>query len=401
MTIRPVPVELTRAAIDAAPALRPEPVPVVADEDSAPKPFEIAPVSTWAKRTPPPRSWAWDGWIPAGRVTSLMADGGIGKSLLAQTIATAFSSTRDTLYGSAIGTGAVLGVFSEEEQDELERRQRPIMESLGVDFGDLDGLRLFSRFGENNILATFRGGVLEPTAFYWRLDATCAALRPKLLVLDPAADFFGGNPIVQGEVRQFVQVALGALCVRYGLAILLPMHPSAAGLASGDGAGFSVAWNNSVRSRLYLEREKPEDGEASDRLMLTRKKANYAAVGDRLDLRYESGALVPEAVGGVVDTIREANHRKAVLRLLAACEAIGRQVMASPNSPESAAVILGEREGYPAAFRSQRGRKGLYTLLRRLEEDGAIRQAEERNASRHTVKVWRLTETGAAEAAEA
>jgi hypothetical protein len=51
---------------------------------------------------------------------------------------------------------------------------------------------------------------------------------------------------------------------------------------------------------------------------------------------------------GVITT----NHRKAVVRLLAACEAIGRQVMASPNSPESAAVILGDREGYPAAFES-------------------------------------------------
>ena len=38
-------------------------------ENDAPLPFEVAPVSTWAARTPPPRAWTWRDWMPAGRVT--------------------------------------------------------------------------------------------------------------------------------------------------------------------------------------------------------------------------------------------------------------------------------------------------------------------------------------------
>jgi AAA domain len=366
-------------------------------EDKAPQPFEIPPASTWAARTPPPRAWTWEGWIPRGRVTSLMADGGVGKSLLAQTIGTACASGRGTLYGAPIASGVVLGIFTEEEQDELERRERPICESLGIDLAALDDLHLLSRFGEDNLLATYIGGIAVPTPFYWRLDATCALLRPHLVILDPAADYYGGNPVFQGEVRQFVQIILGGLCARHDCSVLLPMHPSAAGIASGDGGGFSVAWHNSVRSRLYLEHTRSDDVGASDRLTLTRKKSNYAARGEEIKLLYDRGAFVMEEPGGIVDAIRDGNTRRAVLALLAGCEAAGRRVASSPKANENAGTILGERPGYPPELRGKAGKTRLFALLRGLEEAKLIVEATVKTANRKEMGVWQLTDAGRAD----
>jgi RecA-family ATPase len=90
-------------------------------------------------------------------------------------------------------------------------------------------------------------------------------------------------------------VALGGLCVRHGCAVLLLAHPSASAMSSGDGGGFSTAWNNSVRSRLYLRRPKTDDAEAAkDRRILEVRKANYAADGTTIPLIYSRGCFVPD-----------------------------------------------------------------------------------------------------------
>ena len=315
-----------------------------------------------------------------------MGDGGVGKSIIAQTALTACAAGVRELYGAPMASGVALGIFAEEEQDELERRERPICESLGVELARLDNLHVASNLGAENLLVTYQGGVAVPTEFYYRIDATCAALRPHLLVLDPAADFYGGNPISQSEVRQFIQVILGGLCARHGLTLLLPMHPSAAGMASGEGAGFSVAWSNSVRSRLYLHRRSDDD---PSRVTLARKKSNYAARGEELDLLFEQGAFARE--GGIVQAIRETNARRAILRLLAECEAIGRRVASSPKANENVSVILGERDGFPTEFRGN-GRSHLFRLLRQLEETGLITEATVTTPSRNKMGVWQLTD---------
>jgi RecA-family ATPase len=73
------------------------------------------------------------------------------------------------------------------------------------------------------------------------------------------------------------------MCLRHETAVLLLAHPSASAMASGDGGGFSTAWNNSVRSRLYLRRPKSEDAEAiADRRVLEVRKANYGPSGGNL-----------------------------------------------------------------------------------------------------------------------
>jgi hypothetical protein len=78
--------------------------------------------------------------------------------------------------------------------------------------------------------------------------------------------------------------------------VLLIAHPSDSGISSGEGGGFSTAWNNSVRSRLYLRRPQTDDKEAAaDRRILEVKKANYGPSGITIPLIYHAGAFVPDA----------------------------------------------------------------------------------------------------------
>jgi RecA-family ATPase len=120
--------------------------------------------------------------------------------------------------------------------------------------------------------------------------------RIGLLILDTAADLFGGNEIVRGHVNFFIKAVCGAYIRRakelnFGLTVVILAHPSQAGRNSGTGESGSTGWSNAVRSRLYLT--KPEGGLPEQRV-LTRKKSNYSNSGDdvKLDLMWFKGAIV-------------------------------------------------------------------------------------------------------------
>ena len=57
-------------------------------------------------------------------------------------------------------------------------------------------------------------------------------------------------------------------------------------MSSGTGTSGSTAWNNSVRSRLYLEIKSPETR------VLTIVKANHGKVGDKIEMRWNDGVYV-------------------------------------------------------------------------------------------------------------
>lgn len=116
-----------------------------------------------------------------------------------------------------------------------------------------------------------------------------------MVIIDTAADTFAGNENIRPQVRQFIAL-LTRLALEIDGAVVLLAHPSQSGKTSGSGDGGSTAWSNSVRSRLYLKRPEPAGGDTPDPDLrtLSRLKANYAATGVDLALRYESGAFIPD-----------------------------------------------------------------------------------------------------------
>jgi RecA-family ATPase len=245
----------------------------------------------------PPRRWIVPDWIPSGVVTGLYGDGGLGKSLLAQQLQTS------TAIGSAwlafpVEHCVSLGVYCEDSNDELGRRQAVINVPFGVDFDALADAHWLPRLGEDNLLMTFaRNGVGELTKFHGHVLAAALDLKARLVIVDTVTDTFAGNENDRNQVRQFVQCALGSIALRINGAVLACAHPSRAGINSGEGDGGSTAWSNAFRSRLYLRAPSLEQGEQPDpnARILQRRKANYASRNDELRLRWRQGVIEPES----------------------------------------------------------------------------------------------------------
>jgi RecA-family ATPase len=262
------------------------------------KPLPLVPISSWAHAPePPPRDWIWEGLIPAGKVTSLLGNGGTGKTLLALQIGLHVAMGRP-LFNVPIKGGPVLGIFCEDDVDELRRRLASACAAERIDMEEASGLIAMSREGEDSVLCEFKRDHIRLTRFHSELEATVAALKPRLLILDTAADLFAGDFLSTPHVRQFLKIALGGICKRHSCGILLLAHPSASAMASGDGGGFSTAWNNSVRSRLYLRTQRAtgdepkSNEELGDQRIIELKKTNYGPPDKKIPVRWQSGCFV-------------------------------------------------------------------------------------------------------------
>lgn len=259
--------------------------------------FEPGPIQASAFHgEPPARRWVVEDWIVEGAVNSLYGDGGLGKTLLAQQLACCVSMGA-TWLGMPTIQGSVLAVLCEDDEGELHRRHNDIKSSMGYAVGNpFDDVWLWPRVGFDNVLVRWdRDGRATLGPFAEKLIQQINEKGPSLVVLDTLADFYGGNEIDRVQVNYFVKVVLGGLIAArkaagVPLTVLLLGHPSVAGKASGSGYSGSTAWNNAVRSRMYLTR--PEEG-AGDERLLTRGKANYAKSGDETGVRlfYENGVL--------------------------------------------------------------------------------------------------------------
>lgn len=279
-----------------------------------------------------PRGWHVPDLIPASTVTLISGDGGTGKSLLSLQLAAA-TATGAPWIGNQPRTGGAIYISAEDDADELHRRVVDIAAGQGRRLSDLRRLTLISLAGEDALLAHTGGaGALTPTALYHELDERMAHERPALVVLDTLADLFPGNENDRAQARQFIGL-LRRLAIRHGAAIVLLSHPSLTGLGSGTGASGSTAWNNSVRSRLYLERIVSDGFETDpDARRLVTKKANYGRTGGEIGLTWREGVFAADApMTGVDRMAASAMAQRLFLKLLAAFSEQGRYVSAQPG----------------------------------------------------------------------
>jgi RecA-family ATPase len=128
---------------------------------------------------------------------------------------------------------------------------------------------------------------------------------------------------------QFIGLLRG-LALRHGTTVLLLAHPSLAGMASGTGSSGSTAWNNSVRSRLYLrrivtsERDEPDP----DARELEVMKSNYGRKGLVIPLRWQAGFFRTDyqSEGALDQMAANAKADRVFLKLLRECRDNGRSV---------------------------------------------------------------------------
>ena len=283
----------------------------------------------------PARGWLVRDMIPDRTVTLLGGDGGTGKSQIALQLSVATEIGSEWL-GQLPEQGPVVFASAEDDQDELHRR-----------LSDIAALHNVS----------------------WRTSPTCTLPRSPAAMLSWACRTSGYHPRNCGLARPCGEGRTGqatsrrhrhagrhlrgqrerarrgsavhrtvarardnALC-----AVLLLNHPSLSGMASGAGTSGSTAWSNSVRSRIYFERAKGEDGIEidPDLRLLKVMKANDGPVGMELRLRWTKGVfrLDGQSVGSFDKLAADAKAEHVFLDLLAEFDRQGRDV--SPKKSPS------------------------------------------------------------------
>jgi RecA-family ATPase len=314
-------------------------------------PNEVLPVfsaASLAGKQVPPREWAVPDLIPFDTVTMLSGDGGVGKSLLAAQLALAFATDTEWL-GLKPECGPVVFISAEDDRDELHRRIASIADSEGIDLADLHDLHIVPLAGRDAVMGATegRGGLVKETAVWRGLVRLVERIRPRFVIADTLADVFAGNELARTEARQFIGQLRGR-AIEHRLAVLLLSHPSLSGMASGTGTSGSTAWSNSVRSRLYLETVKGDDGiEANpDLRTLTTKKANYGARGGEIKMLWSAGRFVRDGepvrfTFGKAGNAHAAMDEEFMIRL-AKYLATGRDLSPSPNARNYAPEVLAD-----------------------------------------------------------
>ena len=253
----------------------------------------VVSAASFAGKPVPARRWIVPDMIPDRTVTSLGGDGGVGKSIVALQLAVAAAAGCEWI-GTLPEQGSVVFVSAEDDIDELHRRLDGIAAKLGVALTNLADLHIIPLAGRDAIMGATEGktGIVKATAVWRGLVEIVERIRPRLVILDVLADVFAGNENARPEARQFIGLLRG-LAIDHALAVVLLAHPSLTGMNTGSGTSGSTAWSNSVRSRLYLETIKGDDGKEIDaNLRILRvKKANYGRVGLELRLRWENPLL--------------------------------------------------------------------------------------------------------------
>lgn len=326
----------------------------------------------------PERHWIIPDWLGIGYVTGQYGDGGVGKGMTAQALQTAVATGTQWL-GHAVTPCRSIGLYCEDDPDELHRRQDRICRAFDINFADLGTMRWVSGVGEDNTFCTFTSdGKMNVTDRFHQIEAAAREHEAKLIVLDNVADLFGGNENDRNQVRRFINL-LNRLAMDRGAAVLLNCHPSRAGLASGNLDGGSTAWSNSMRSRWTLAKAPAdEDGSDNGERVLSRAKANYSPDGGLIRMRWASGVLVPlTREGGIAASVSRAEAERVFMTLMDRCAAQGVRVNHSKNSSTYAPKIFAkrpDRDGY--------GVKDFERAMQGLFADRKIRVDDYRNKGR-------------------
>lgn len=282
---------------------------------------------------PPPRQWVLEPWIPLDSITLLAGEGGVGKTLLAQHVATAIA-TGGSYFGVRSTPLRVLMWLGEDDHNEVWRRQRRINAQLGVSMNELGNLTVVSFDGHDMTLVWFdaRTGRAQAMPLLSQLTEQVRATGAQLLVLDTVSRVFSGNENDRGHVVRFLTALRGAM--PHPVAILLLAHPAKAQNSEYSG---STAWNGCVRTRLFLSRQapgqrvnnEPDNLAANESRLryLSRGKANYADL-DYMAFEYSQTAhvLVPIGTGNQGDfaTMRRRQARDVVVTGIIELQRLGK-----------------------------------------------------------------------------
>lgn len=380
--------ESRRPALDRPPPGEPPPwldaehgaeAPEEAQEASAPEPAleagrpERRPLDwlTLAQAQAPQREWAIPHWLGFGYVTLLAGPGGVGKSLLAQQMASSIAVADEFLETLSIPR-RVLMWAGEDDTEELWRRQLAIASAQHRELGEYRDLIVESYAGRDCTLATTVFGKLEPTAMLKELAEQVEDYDADVVFLDNVARLFGGSENDRHQVTLFINLVAGACNGRRQRAVVLLGHPAK---AEGSEWAGSTAWEAAVRSRWYFGRTLPDakdDEEAAadpNQRFLARRKSNYSGLEAR-QMRYDASrhVLVMEQAAAPIE--RGLHPTRAENVVLEALEQLVKQGVSTSDEKRSSAFLPRVMVDRKLATKGQVG--ALTDALYRLQKAGRV-----------------------------
>ena len=210
-----------------------------------------------------PQAWLWEPYIPLGAVTTLLGDGGRGKSFLS--LAIAASVTRGMPLPGSDCPRKYGNVILQNAENSLSAVVKPRLEMLGADC---------SRIVSINESET------KLTLDDERIEEAIAHYNARLMIIDPLQAYLpAGGSMNSAERIRPILTKLGQIAERNACAILLVGHLNkGTGKANYRGLG-SVDIFNSVPSVLYL------GDVGDDARALVHGKSNLAETGPSLMFR--------------------------------------------------------------------------------------------------------------------
>jgi len=242
--------------------------------------------------TPQPREWIVDGVLLRKTICLFAGPPKIGKSLLLQQLLTSVATGLSWLGRETVRCRA-FGLFTEDPEDELRRRQLDInalVDRSPADF-ELD-LSWDAREGKDALLVEYERFSDRPkfTPLWYQLWDFVRDEGVQVIGIDTAAVVFGGNENYRGQVTSFMRELVKQAIAVNG-AIVLTAHPSKTGPNSYSG---STAWLGSARFALSLGRPNDYDADLGPhhQRVLRGLGANYGAglVAERIE--YQDGVFV-------------------------------------------------------------------------------------------------------------
>jgi RecA-family ATPase len=327
-----------------------------------------------AGRTPPERPWLISHWLSTG-ATLLAGSGGVGKSLLAQTIATALALGLPFIDAIA-QPQRVLMWACEDDHDELWRRQVAICSLFGCQLEELEGrLIIEPRLGQDNSLFVPVYGMPVWTPIRDELIEQVRDTHAEVLILDNIGQTYGCSENDRHAVTVYVNG-----CGVMAPATLLLGHPAKA--ANSEFSG-STAWENAVRMRWYLGTTLPDQEDAKEETddpdesvrYLAKRKTNYTT-RDFRKMTCQNGVIRIEGqTGPIAGPYLAAESRASAERFLIQgildLERVGLHGRAAPSSPEFLPKKLATMKLIgPHTLKEMRG------ALNRLLLAGKIREVE-------------------------
>jgi RecA-family ATPase len=335
-------------------------------------------IAAWIGRPLQDREWIVQDCILNRNVALLSGDGGVGKTIIALDLAICLQlENQQWLRSDVLVDGPAMVVCCEDDEEEFQRRTKAIVAYRGGSLEDVKkDLHLITLVDQpaRLLAGPNNRGILEATPMFTDLRIRACDIKPRLLVIDNAADVYGGDEINRTQVNHFVAM-LRALARESNTAVLLNAHPSLQGIASGRGTSGSTQWHNSVRQRLYMRKATKDEGvDLIDglRIVETMKNSYGPGEGNKTPMKWHNGLFVPVDVkeAGVQvmeDRIQEAEA--LFLELLERFEGQGRELTAAKRGLDFAPKVFSER---PEAGQRGIGYKQLESAMERLLDCGKI-----------------------------